>query len=235
MKYHIITGMSKTYFDHIGRDMILSWIKFWPKNFSLTVYSEDKLVIDSDRVNIISLDEMGREYKNFQDFNDGKLNHRSKTFAKKAWPIIKNLELTEGRLIWIDADVITLDYIFEEWLDSLISTKDFSCHLGVPQDQYYSVETGFFIINLNNQYKDLFLEKYKNIYYNRDFSNMKKPFDGDVFGRIITEMRPIDNFKFNDLSPSLDSFSPFNRIFKGKMKHYKAKKKISFIGIEDAN
>ena len=82
-----------------------------------------------------------------------------------------------------------------------------------------------FIINLENNYKNIFLDTYKNIYYNRDFSNMKKPFDGDVFGRVITEMRTIDGFTFNDLSPNLKDFSPFNKIFKGKMKHFKGKKK----------
>jgi hypothetical protein len=43
----------------------------------------------------------------------------------------------------------------------------------------------------------MFLKKYKDIYYNRDFSKMKKPFDGDTFGRIITEMRDINDFKFD--------------------------------------
>lgn len=234
MKYQIITGMSKSYFENIGQHMIESWLRYWPSNFNLKIYSEDNLNISNKRLEIISLDKFGIEYHNFQNSNIIKLNARSKTFAKKAWPIMSHLEKNTGRLIWLDADVITQDTITEEWLDSLLQPNDFSCHLGVPQDQYYSVETGFFIINLENKFKDEFLKKYKEIYYNRDFSNMKKPFDGDVFGRIVTEMRLDKNFVFNDLSPSLDSFSPFNKVFKNKMKHYKAKKKLSFISDDHA-
>ena len=227
--YQIITGMSKKYYDHIGQDMIKSWLEYWPTNLILTVYSEDDLRIDHPRIQIVSLSTMDQTYHDFQNHTSKKFNERSKTFAKKAWPIMENLKNDQGKLIWLDADVITESEITLSWLDSLLAKNEFSCHLGVPQNEYYSVETGFFIINLENKFRNMFLEKYKTIYYTRDFSNMKKPFDGDVFGRIITEMRPIDNFKFNDLSPSLDSFSPFNRIFKGKMKHYKAKKKITFV------
>jgi hypothetical protein len=226
--YKIITGMSKKYYDHIGKDSVQTWLEYWPKKFTLTIYSEDKLDINHKRINVISLDTMDQEYHNFQSRTVKKLNDRSKIFAKKAWPIMENLKTSDGYLIWIDADVITTDFITEEWLESLLPKNMFSCHLGVPQNEFYSVETGFFIINLENKFKEFFLEKYKNIYYTRDFSLMKKPFDGDVFGRVITEMRAIEGFTFNDLSPSLNGRSPFNKILKGKMIHFKAKKKINF-------
>ncbi len=234
--YNIITGMSLKYYEHIGKSMLETWEQYWPKEFSILVYSEDDLkFINTSRITYIDLNSIDSEYLKFQSEDFSKRDSRIKTFAKKAWPIMKNLEKNIGKLIWLDADVITQDYILKEWLDSLLQSNEFSCHLGVPQDQYYSVETGFFIINLENKFKEEFLKKYKEIYYNRDFSNMKKPFDGDTFGRIITEMRHIPGFRFNDLSPTLDKLSPFNKVFKNKMKHYKAKKKISFTGIEHAN
>jgi hypothetical protein len=227
--YKIITGMSKKYYDRIGKKSISTWLEFWPETFTMTIYSEDQLDIKHERIKIVSLDTMDREYHDFQVSGVGrKLNDRSKTFAKKAWPIMENLKSDTGFLIWLDADVVTTDFVTEEWLDSLLSKEMFSCHLGVPQNEFYAVETGFFIINLENKFKNIFLDKYKNIYYTKDFSMMKKPFDGDVFGRVITEMRDISGFKFNDLSPSLEGRSPFNKIFRGKMIHYKAKKKRVF-------
>ena len=37
MNYTVITGMSKLYFDNIGKTMLESWLTFWPENFSITV------------------------------------------------------------------------------------------------------------------------------------------------------------------------------------------------------
>ena len=234
--YTIITGMSLDYYNQIGKDMLTSWENFWPEEFKILIYSEDNLsFINSPRLEYRDLNSIDNEYTNFQLDDFSKRDTRIKIFAKKAWPIMKHLEENSGKFIWLDADVITQDYITIEWLDSLLTATEFSCHLGVPQDQYYSVETGFFIINLENKFKNIFLKKYKDIYYQRDFSNMKKPFDGDTFGRIITEMKDFPEFCFNDLSPLLNKLSPFNSVFKNKMKHYKAKRKLTYSGDQYAN
>lgn len=231
MNYTVITGMSKSYFDNIGKTMLESWITFWPENFHITVYTEDLEELKSfknTKINFVSLDTFSEGYREFQKKDFRKLNSRVHTFSKKAWPIMENLKSNSGKLIWIDADVITEDYINIDWLESLLDDKQFSAHIGVIQSTYYSVETGFFIINLENKFKDQFFEEYYRIYATGDFSGMKKPFDGDTFGKVITLLKENKEFQFNDLSPSSRILSPFNRIFEGKMKHYKAKRKHYF-------
>jgi hypothetical protein len=227
MTYKIITGMSLDYYNNIGQRMIESWLEYWPKDFVLNVYTEDNLPVNNSRVNVIDITDIDPAYTEFQNAKF-KLESRSKRFAKKAWPIMKNLEDNTGFLIWIDADVITEDYITEDYLSSLLPGDCFSCHIGVPQGNYYSVETGFFIIDKSNPYKDKFLEKYKYIYYNRDFSDMHKPFDGDAFGKVIRDLRKNTAFKYKELNGEKMGKSPFNNIFKDKMKHYKAKRKNEF-------
>jgi len=226
--YKIITGMSKEYYYLIGKDMIDAWLKFWPEELILHIYTEDDLKIDNTRIQIIQLDSMDDEYHKFQNQELSKFDLRTKTFAKKAWPIMKNLEENTGKLVWIDADVIVFDYITTEWLDSLIGDDDFSSHIGVFQSSFYSVETGFFIINRENKFKNTFLKKYKKIYYNRNFSDMFKPFDGDVFGKVIRDMKDNTNFKYKELNNNFGKLSPFNKIFEGKMSHYKAKRKKAY-------
>jgi hypothetical protein len=229
--YTIITGMSQSYYDHIGQAMIESWLKFWPADTKLIVYSEDNLeFLNNDRIKVVPLDSLGEQYIKFQtaQHQKNKLDNRMKTYAKKAFPIMHHLQETRGKLIWVDADVITLNNITTEWIDSLIDQGSFSAHLGVPQAEYYSVETGFFIIDLENKHRSEFLSKYQNIYYNLDFSNMKKPYDGDTFGRIVTEMKSIADFKYTELSPDIGIKSPFNIVFEDKMQHYKAKRKLNF-------
>lgn len=219
--------MSHSYYEHIGKYMLESWLKYWPEEFTITVYTEDQLdFLNSSRINVVSLDTLDARYHEFQNDNLDHLASKCKVYAKKAFPIIKHLQNTQGKLIWLDADVITVNQITKDYLDSLLPNDCFSCHLGVPQLDYYSVETGFFIIDLSNQSRAEFLERYSNVYYNRDFSKMKKPFDGDTFGRVITEMRENPDFKFKELNSNYETkASPFNKVFKGLMRHYKARRK----------
>jgi hypothetical protein len=223
--YQIITGMSQNYYDLVGRYMIESWLAYWPKEFILNIYTEDNLSLSHPRINIISLDTMGEEYHKFQNENLLKLNDRTKIFAKKAWPIMKNLEENSGKLLWLDADVVTVGEVTKDWLDSLLEKKDFSAHFGVYQSEFYSVETGFFIIDRENRFKEEFLNRYKRIYYERDFSDMKKPFDGDTFGKVIRDMKETKGFHYHELNLNFDKLSPFNGTFKHKMVHLKAKRK----------
>jgi len=224
----IITGMSQEYYDSIGKHMIQTWLEFWPDTYTLSVYTEDHIDINHKRINIINLDTMDAEYHKLQN-EKMKLGDRIKRFAKKAWPIMKHLESDNGYLIWVDADVLTESIVTESWLLSLINNDNFSAHIGVPQGNYYSVETGFFIINRSSKYKNDFLNEYRRIYYNRDFTNLHKPFDGDIFGKVIRTLRTNKKFKYRELNPNPDTaLSPFNKIFDGRMKHYKAKRKNIF-------
>lgn len=226
--YNIITGMSLEYYNNIGKHMLESWFKYWPKDLNITIYAEESLPVNNPRANIVYLSTMGEEYEKLQN-EKMKLARRIKTFAKKAWPIMKNLEENMGKLIWIDADVLTENEITKEWIDTLIDKDDFSSHIGVPQGSYYSVETGFFIINLNNKFKNKFLEEYRRIYYTRDFTDLHKPYDGDIFGKVIRNLKAIEGFKYTELNDNYETaLSPFNSIFNGKMKHYKAKRKNIF-------
>ena len=228
MKYTVITGMSQEYFDNIGKHMLHSWIEFWPEHFSITVYTEDAIDFQHPRVQFESLCNLEQEFHDFQNATM-KLERRTKTFAKKAWPIMKHLGDNVGRLIWVDADVITESEITEQWLNTLIQPDSLSAHLGVPQLSYYSVETGFFIIDLANKFKNKFLNEYRRIYYEKDFADMKKSFDGDVFGKVVTVLRAYPEFKYTELNPAFESsLSPFNSVFSSKMKHYKASRKEIF-------
>ena len=225
-EYKVITSMSASYYEKVGKYMLRSWVKNWSPVFHLYVYSEDNIPFEHERVHHESLSQFGEPLQSF--LSDVHSNSRSIIFAKKAWPIMGNLKSSKGKLVWIDADVITEGAIYQAWLLNLIGVpSNFSAHFGVPQNGYYSVETGFFIIDRTHPAKHLFLEKYSNIYYTRDFSNMYKPFDGDTFGRCITECKKeYEGFSYNELSPQPDKIlSPFNKVMKGKMWHLKAKHK----------
>jgi hypothetical protein len=71
---------------------------------------------------------------------------------------------------------------------------------------------------------------YQKIYVTRNFSDMHNPFDGDVFGKVIRELKKYNDFAYKELNENYEtSLSPFNHIFEGKMRHYKAKRKYGTI------
>jgi len=219
--------MSLDYYNKVGTYMIQTWLKYWT-GFTLTVYTEDTLPITDPRITIKDVNNLGSAFHKFQKATH--TNSRATIFSKKAFPIIEHLKPSTGYLVWVDADVISEGYITPLWLHSLIgddSSDNISAHFGVPQQGYYSVETGFFIINREHRYKPMFYAKYRSIYHRRDFSNMYKPFDGDSFGRVIRECREfVDDFSYRELSPKPDKIlSPFNNQMQGKLWHLKAKHK----------
>lgn len=227
--FDIITGMSTAYYNKVGKYMIDSFLQYWPEEFILTVYTEDSIPVKHPRIIIKDLNRIPG-YLEFQNtIKLDKLQDRCKTFAKKAYPIIKHLHGTHGYLIWIDADVETIGEITTPWLLELIGENNFSCHFGVPQGKFYSVETGFFIINRDNAWRQDFLKRYSDTYNNKDFTRMYKPFDGDTFGKVISQLKVFKEFQYKELNKEYKSSrSPFNKVLKKKMKHYKGKKKQDF-------
>jgi hypothetical protein len=40
MNIEVITSFNQNYYDLIGKDSVDSWLKYWPKELSLTCYVE---------------------------------------------------------------------------------------------------------------------------------------------------------------------------------------------------
>ena len=50
MKIVAVTTQNKKYYDKLGKQSIDSFVKFWPKDISLIVYTEDFVMSDHDNV-----------------------------------------------------------------------------------------------------------------------------------------------------------------------------------------
>ena len=84
-----------------------------------------------------------------------------------------------------------------------------------------------FYNSLSNKFKDEFLDKVSKK-VNDKTSKLHKPFDGDAFGKVIRDLKTNNQFTYKELNSEKMSKSPFNHIFKNKMKHYKAKRKNTY-------
>lgn len=230
MKIEVITSFNKHYYDLIGKDCVSTWLEHWPKDMKLTCYVEEFELPKNDRIIQIPFTELGQGYLDFQASNE---NDRVKIFAKKAYSVIHAMVNSPADLvIWVDADVITKQSISKEFLESLCPRDTLSTFMGVwhhmirgepNSPAVFSAETGFFILNKTHQDFLTFLTKYEYYYSEHKKENLRRFYDGDVFGAVVKEM---PNTKFNDLSSTIkkNAKTPLKHTELGQyIHHFKSK------------
>jgi hypothetical protein len=196
--------MDKTYYDRCGEIMIKSFEKYWSNKLPLHVYTEgDNFNVTGK--NIIDLGwNLGSQFDDFVDRWNIKKKRRVVTFAKKAFSIIDAMEKIDcDRLIWIDADTIIKQEISGKFLKEISPDDTLSTHFSVWHEhegkEYHSCETGFFILNKSHHGFIEFCETYKHIYVNDDISQLRRFYDGEVYGRTVDLMKD-RNYKMLNLS-----------------------------------
>jgi lipopolysaccharide biosynthesis glycosyltransferase len=238
MKLEIITSFNQKYYDLIGKDCVDSWLKYWPEEYSLTCYVEEFTMPNHNRIKQIPFDNLPKEYFAFQNSNQN--NNREKTFAKKAYSIIHAFEnVNADRIIWIDADTITIQPIDTKLLLTCCPDDILATFMGVwhhkdkddlNSELKFSVESGFFIVNVQHKGFKKFASRYREYYDKKITQGLRRFYDGEVLGAVILELK--NEFKFKDLCESFGKKyrSPLPHTDLGKyIVHYKSKGKKIFI------
>lgn len=228
MNIEVITSMNQEYYDRIGRDCIASYLAHWSTR--LTVYAESVKMPDNARIDVVDFSELGPDYVDFQ--NDTTLSRRCRTFAKKAFSVLHALEhSTADWIVWLDADVITQCGDPADLLQELLQQRYLAMYMGVryqdhtPTGKYGDwlvPETGFFGVNLGHTMMTPFVQEYKRRYLKRDFADLRRSYDNDVFGAAICAI----SADYLDLCDGLDKpyKTPLRHTVFGKyLHHYKAK------------
>jgi hypothetical protein len=223
----VITSFNQYYYDLIGRDAVETWLTYWPKNMTLTCYVEEFKISENPRLKQISFDSFEKEYFEFQETS----NKQVKKFAKKAWSFIHAMyNSSADRIIWLDADVLHISPINENFISSLLPDNVLSTHMGVTYStakdgspgRWFVPETGFFAVNTKHKLFDEFRKEYRRHYIEQDHKDLRRFYDNDVYGYVFEKLK----------APGLDLCSGFNKPYKtpmrhtvlGKyMEHYKAK------------
>lgn len=210
----IITSFNENYYNLIGKDCVNSWLKYWPEDFVLTCYVEEFSLPAHQRLKQISFDEFEPAYFNFQ----AEATKQVKKFAKKAWSFIHAMNhSTADRIIWIDADVLTINYIDRTVIENILPKNVISTHMGVTYfsakdgtpGKWFVPETGFFAINTRHKKFDEFKHEYRRIYVEKDYSTLRRFYDNDVYGQVFEK---ID-------APGLDLCKDFAKAYKTPMRH----------------
>ena len=138
-KFSVVTTFNKKGFDAFGKEMIISFDKFWSKDIALNVYYEDMNLPDIETSNRIFFSSFNEEVKKWYKFQsnfflrelnkpDSPINSFYKysaiKFAHKIYAIEKQLEKNFSEyLIWLDSDVITFKKIENSFIDTLVDNN----------------------------------------------------------------------------------------------------------------
>lgn len=227
MKLEIITSFDQNYYNLIGKDCVNSWLKYWPEEFSLTCYVEEFSISNHKRIKQIPFDNLPKEYFEFQNTSKKQI----KKFAKKAFTFIHAMEnSTADRIIWLDADVITLQTLSKSLLLKILPEHVLSTHMGViyyadksgNPGKWFVPETGFFAINTQHELFENFKTEYKRHYVEKDCQHLRRFYDNDVYGYVFEKLK----------APGYDLCDKFDKGYKTPLphtelgvylKHYKAK------------
>ena len=217
------TSMDKKYYEHCGKAMLSSYKENWVKHLPMYVYNEDNFTIKIKHVTSLKWN-LGEEYLKFQNRHT---NDKVKTFAKKGFSIIHAMQnLTEyDRLMWVDADTIIKAPIHQQLLDLIAPDDVLSSHFSVWHEKndkiYHSCETGFFILNTRHSGFEEFRRTYTDIYYNDKSEDLRRFYDGEVYGKTV-ELMEAKGHKMMNLNPGKHKTPISRSLMNPYITHYKA-------------
>lgn len=220
--FAFVTTMNRDYYNLCGSNMIQSYLQY-ANHIPLFVYNED-FTIDAP-VHQLGWD-LGKDYNDFLKRWSCEEKHRVVTFGKKGFSVIHAMHNIQcNKLIWVDADCIFKKHFDLELLESISGPDIVSTHLSVchlrDSREYHSCETGFFILNKKHPGFDRFCKTYTEIYTQDQTENLRRFYDGDVYGETVNRL---PKSWMNNLNSNRYIKTPFKRsVLHEYLSHFKSK------------
>ena len=220
MKYAFISSMNEEYYTKHGNVMLSSFSKFNDK-YTMYLYNEDFSPVYNNI--ILKGWNLGIEYLNFQNAWPEKSSVSK--FSKKGFSIIDAMYTIDcDYLIWIDADCEIKKTFDNNLLNEIANDDILSSHFSVwhlkNNEIYHSRETGFFVLNKKHSKFKKFREIYKKIYVNQEMENLRRFYDGDVYGETVNQL---DDTYMNNLNTGKHKTPIPRSILKDYVSHFKGK------------
>lgn len=190
MKYHVVTTMSKAGWLEHGRRMAESFVKRWPASAKLTIYAEG-FEPNIDGVDVRKLpDWLGRfraRHQGIPRLNGnvmGRYDFRFdlRKFAFKSAALTDfGLSVTDGVMIWLDADTFFHADVTEAFLDKLFPEP---AYLAWLERQGGFPETGFVMFRPAHAAHRSFMERLRGLYVTDDVLKQRELHDAFLIWEI---------------------------------------------------
>jgi hypothetical protein len=233
-----VTTMNRDYYDAIGQHMLASFVRYWPRDFVLYVYTEgfDLPIMAQNIVTRDLYQEVGPRLEAFLNWR-GK--HHTRKFAFKAYTWIRATEsLTEDVLLYLDADTETKKTVPQSFIDGLIPTDTLLAYMyaratSIDQqgrEQYFdNAETCIYAFNQRHTFAAEFMRRYTEIYETREIANsavFRKSHDTWVMAECV-RFAEANGAVIKNLHPQKDRRTPIKATeLWPYFNHYKGKTKF---------
>jgi hypothetical protein len=202
MKYSVITSFNDEGFHHYGKRFIETFEKHWPKEVELLIFHEGELHPEIERHSNYNLMEVGQcvdfinTNKDVPLFNGKHINQPSRwkskcvdagynfrfdavKFCRKVFAIYKAATIAlEGKMFWVDADVITFNNVSLHLLDMVMPDDYDTSHLKRPGAHS---ECGFVGYNLEHIATWGLIRYFADLYVTGGVFNLKEWHDSFVY------------------------------------------------------
>ncbi len=224
-KVALVNTFGKKYWPLPEQKCLKSIEKYWPKYVETYIYPDDiTQQLSLERQYYFDLVKEQPVLQKFIDRhgNDPKLNPRIKQnqqqqkdfdkdskiyvydavrFSYKVFACIDAYQKTKDKCqqLWLlDSDLITFEYVPQEWTEHICPEWAFTSYLGRPKKGFS--ETGIYIFNTGHKYAEEFFTRWQEYYDKDKLFNLKGYTDSFVFDAVRLEMEAEGKIKNNDLN-----------------------------------
>ena len=217
--FKVVTSQHKPYYDKIGKDCILSFLKHWPSEVKIELWAEgftpdiqDNRLIVKDftktqpRLNLF-LELIKPHVPNTAPKN---IFAKFRPFWLKGHVILTALEEFDSDVfIWLDSDVTTHKDISLDFLNNLLPKDTLSLDIpagGKVKDK--EAETGFFMLNMKHPLKDIVIDYYKESHTTLKILEASRRLETGVWWDAV-HLAENQGAKIKHLETAVDSIIPF--------------------------
>lgn len=234
-----VTTMNRPYYDTIGRYMLESFVRYWPQDLCLYIYTEDfELPMQAPNIQCRDIyHEVGPRLRSFLDWRG---QHHTRKFAFKAYSWMRATEsLDEDVLFYLDSDIETKKPVTKDFLLSLIPQDTLLAYMYAratsiddrgQEHCYDNAETCIYAYNQRHPFAKRFMQRYSEIYETREIGNQevyRKSHDTWVIAECV-RLAQQNGVSINNLHPEKQRRSPIKAtVLYEFFNHYKGKTKFA--------
>lgn len=224
----IYTSQSIDYFNTIGRYSLASIAKFAPKDTQVYITTENFAEFPrlQPRFHVIDLYGLNNGFREFEQRWTGRTMAKVINFAKKGYTVLWAMEhSTDDTMLWLDADAYFEKPVDESWARKLLA-GNLGAHMGVTHDDgEFTVESGFFVMDLKHTGRKDFARFYRDYYDNDRCENMGRFYDSNVHGHAVKDCERAGH-RFTEMNLRQKGNTPLKgSMIHGTVGHFKGKVK----------
>jgi len=226
-----ITSMGLDYYNTIGKIMVESYKRVWPKEIPLYVYSEDRLDIIDENIHTIDIHKAcDPQLQNYLDYIG---DHFSRNFSYKVYSWIHAIRNIEADwILWLDADTVCFAKPDEQFFNTVFNKEFQTVYMGTVMYKdkkgwkgKTNCDSAIISFNKNTAEATNFVNEFERLYESHDINNRElfpKPNDTHAFIHCIEHVS-VPSYNLNS---KLDSLSPLKEtMLHDYFRHFKASKK----------